>query len=237
MKKHFLFSVFAAVAICTGCTMASCSSDDKEESTILSNHELDGTYIEFFESESATNSKYDALWLSEAAKCVGNEKAAESVQMLKDCMAGNIHGAEAVKIYGEGINNEFPNGYQFDCHFSNGIKKMVINGSNIKGLDSNGKTVFSHNYKYIGTDETMGFVKYQTTDDNNDEFKYFFFMPDTPEKTYHTEFRYGSDPSALLEFYKGNYGYWMCAGVREGYGTECENAIKLFVSENLGGEE
>ena len=146
MKKHFLFSVFAAVAICTGCTMASCSSDDKEESTILSNHELDGTYVEFFESESATNSKYDALWLSEAAKCVGNEKAAESVQMLKGCMAGNIHGAEAVKIYGEGINNEFPNGYQFDCHFSNGIKKMVINGSNIKGLDSNGKTVFSHNY-------------------------------------------------------------------------------------------
>lgn len=230
MKKTFLLTAYAILTLGAA---TSCSDDDKKEAgSILSNHELDGTYVELFGDEGATNSKYDALWLSEATKCVGAEMAEASVQMLKNSMAGNVHGAAAVEIFGDGSNG-FPNGMQFDCHFSNGIKKMVISGSNIKGIDGDGNTVFSHNYKYIGTDEDSEFLKYQSTDGNNDEFKYFFFFPDTPAETYHIEFRYGNEIDGFSSYTSGNYAYWMCAGVREGNTTECENAIKLFVSENL----
>ena len=43
-----------------------------------------------------------------------------------------------------------------------------------------------------------GYV-FQSTDKNEDEFKYVFLCPDTPATTYHIEFRYGSDLTELLK--------------------------------------
>lgn len=44
-----------------------------------------------------------------------------------------------------------------------------------------------------------GYV-FQSTDSNEDEFKYFFLCMDTPATTYHIEFRYGSDLNDLTAY-------------------------------------
>lgn len=49
-----------------------------------------------------------------------------------------------------------------------------------------------------------GYV-FQSTDKNEDEFKYVFLCPDTPATTYHIEFRYGSDLTELLKLNTGKY--------------------------------
>ena len=65
-------------------------------------------------------------------------------------------------------------------------------------------------------------------------------MPDTPESTYHIEFRYGSDIDALSSYNEGAYAYWLAAGIPADYDEQMvENVIDLFVRENLAeaGEE
>jgi hypothetical protein len=74
---------------------------------------------------------------------------------------------------------------------------------------------------------------YKSTDNNDDEFKYFFICPDNPKDTYHIEFRYGSDEKELPDFLTGKYAYWMAAGVLENNDKQCEESIRLFIKENL----
>jgi hypothetical protein len=78
-----------------------------------------------------------------------------------------------------------------------------------------------------------GFL-YETSDKDAGEFKYFFMMPDTPESTYHIEFRYGSDIDALAEYDKGEYAYWLAAGILSDYDDKMiDDVIGLFAEENL----
>ena len=75
------------------------------------------------------------------------------------------------------------------------------------------------------------------TDDAGD-FTYFFFRDDTMETTYHIEFRYGSDLAALQQYMKGQYAYWLAAGIDANADAETiDNVIALFCTENLSAEE
>jgi hypothetical protein len=71
-------------------------------------------------------------------------------------------------------------------------------------------------------------------DGNDDTFTYFFLFPDNPIDTYHIEFRYGNKIDGIAAYTIGEYAYWMAAGVLDGDDKQCEQAIKLFVEENLG---
>ena len=127
-----------------------------------------------------------------------------------------------------------------------------INGDEItiNKLDGTSET---HKYRCIGTyqigaDETMTWggetfcpafdcEVYQATDDAGD-FTYFFFRDDTMETTYHIEFRYGSDLAALQQYMKGQYAYWLAAGIDANADMETiDNVIALFCTENLSAEE
>ena len=78
---------------------------------------------------------------------------------------------------------------------------------------------------------------YQATDDAGD-FTYFFFRDDTMETTYHIEFRYGNDLAALQQYIKGQYAYWLAAGIDANADAETiDNVIALFCTENLSAEE
>ena len=75
---------------------------------------------------------------------------------------------------------------------------------------------------------------YETDAEDAGEFRYFLLMPDTPESTYHIEFRYGSDIDALSRYNEGAYAYWLAAGILADYDEQMvEDVIGLFVSENL----
>lgn len=194
-----------------------------------------GTYIVLFSQRGINASKWDKLWLSEVAKYVGQDKAQETVDYLKSTVGGSVIGSEATAKYGDYTNDntDFSGKFQFDCHFRNGLVKLIFNGKNITGLDANGRKVFSHNYSEVGYNKVFDGHEYKSDDGNKDEFTYFVSLSDNPIDTYHIEFRYGSDLTQLTEYRTGKYAYWMCAGVREGNDADCEGAIKLFVKENL----
>lgn len=65
------------------------------------------------------------------------------------------------------------------------------------------------------------------------EFTYLFFRDDTMEKTYHIEFRYGSDLEGLQGYFKGPYAYWLSAGIDVDADQETiQKVIELFCLEN-----
>lgn len=162
-------------------------------------------------------------------------------------VGGTVHGQEAVDKY-----EKDPDATAFDCQFTQNIVNLTFNGTEITGTDASGKQVFRHAYKCIGNynigeevgrDDFGGFVM-QSLDNNEDEFKYFLILPDTPDSTYHIEFRYGSDLDALQKYSSGKYAYWMAAGIPTSAMHETStdigkndstlrNVIALFCTENL----
>ena len=59
-------------------------------------------------------------------------------------------------------------------------------------------------------------------------------MPDTPDTTYHLEFRYGSNTEDLAKYNEGPYAYWLAAGFPVNADEKMiQNVIELFCLENM----
>jgi hypothetical protein len=227
MKKTL--SLFTTLILCAA--LAACGAKPTDASVELHDDflsQLNGTYEELFPV--LTTADYDDYWIEEAAKFVGEENAAIYVPPLKTACTGTLYGAAAVEAYGN------PETAQFDCYFINGIDRLTVDGSTISGtLD--GKNVFSHTYIYQEDNSISGMTDvrvYKTDDSGAGEFTYFLFCEDTPDTTYHIEFRYGSNLEALLQITEGSYAYWLAAGIPVDSGEDfVKSCISLFVEENL----
>ncbi len=188
-----------------------------------------GTYTPLFPL--ITDPQYDQIWLAICIDALGDDAGAEAAEMLKAACNGTIYGQEAIDSYGDGSN-----GAQFDCLFINGVDQITFDGTTISG-SLEGIPVFSHEYSYVSKLSLSGMMEgylYEATDEDAGEFKYFYMMPDTPETTYHLEFRYGSDVDALAQYNEGPYAYWLAAGISVDADEEMiENVITLFCEENL----
>ena len=105
-------------------------------------------------------------------------------------------------------------------------------------MDADGNVVFSHSYSPVDLENENGFLFYQSDDADAGQFTYFAFSPDTMEETFHLEFRYAEDLDDLQSWFEGSYAYWNVGAIAKDY-TEEEilNAINLFATENLSGEE
>jgi len=202
--------------------------DEAAASELLS--ALTGIYDELFPV--ITDSAFDQIWLDTCAKVVGDDAAPDVAEMLKTACNGTIYGQEAIEAFGDGSN-----GAQFDCLFINGISQFVFDGKRISGLNEKGEAVFSHEYAFVEPASIAGMMNgylYKTEDENAGEFEYFFLLPDTPATTYHIEFRYGSDPEAMMLYNDGPYAYWLAAGILADRDEQMvENVINLFCEENL----
>ncbi|BBF43958.1 hypothetical protein lbkm_2646 [Lachnospiraceae bacterium KM106-2] len=186
-----------------------------------------GSYTALFEKLCLP--KYDKEWSKNTALCVGNDKADAAAAMLKASVTGSLYGQQAIDAYSKDSAS-----MAFACGFIQGVTKFKFNGNKISGTDSNGATVFSHTYDFIGYDKENGLYEFQTKDANAGEFKYFLLKSDTPDTTYHIEFRYGSDLHALTEYMQGAYAYWMAAGILDNANEQMiYNCIRLFCVENL----
>ncbi len=163
----------------------------------------------------------------------GAQSAESAAASLKLSMSGTLTGPEATDRFGDGSDG-WVNGFQFDCGFKNGVDRFVFDGkSGIKGLDVSGREVFSHKYAFDSYNPDLDFYVYKSEDANQDEFTYFAMRSDSPEATHHIEFRYGTDIQLLNKFCTGKYAYWVAAGVLCGSDSEQQEAISLFVKENL----
>ena len=192
--------------------------------------DVSGTYDALFPV--ITGPDYDQIWLDSCAAVLGAEAAPAAAEALKAACNGTIYGQEAIDAYGDGSN-----GAQFDCLFINGPAQIMFEGKKISGLDETGATIFSHEYSFVEPASIAGMMNgylYRTEDANAGEFEYFFLLPDTPDTTFHTEFRYGSDPEALMLYNDGPYAYWLAAGIPADRDEQMvQNVIDLFCTENL----
>lgn len=215
-----------------------CGASEDKHSTFL--YDLSETYQPLFEGASF-NEKYNQYWSDYAAAVVG--KAASERAKAVDLMKASI-GASWDSKGGESKS--------FCCAFTNNIATLDFNGSVITGYNASGDVVFSHAYKYLkdghlygpaqdGSSEQtakMDMTIYESLDGNKDEFKYFAMCGDTPDTTYHIEFRYGSSLEDLEQMYSGKYAYWLAAGIPTGAVSGqsqvmMSNVIALFCAENL----
>ena len=192
--------------------------------------DVSGTYDALFPV--ITSPDYDQIWLDSCAAVLGDEAAPAAAEALKAACNGTIYGQEAIDAYGDGSN-----GAQFDCLFINGPAQIVFEDQKISGLDETGAMVFSHEYSFVEPASIAGMMNgylYRTEDADAGEFEYFFLLPDTPDTTFHTEFRYGSDPEALMLYNDGPYAYWLAAGILADRDEQMvRNVIDLFCTENL----
>ena len=206
------------------------ANDDTRAAAEKLLEDVRGTYDALFPV--ITSPEYDQIWLDSCAAVLGDEAAPAAAEALKAACSGTIYGQEAIDAYGDGSN-----GAQFDCLFINGPAQIVFEGRKISGLDESGATLFSHEYSFVEPASIAGMMDgylYRTDDADAGEFAYFFLLPDTPGTTFHTEFRYGSDPEAMMLYNDGPYAYWLAAGILADRDEQMvQNVIDLFCTENL----
>ena len=216
-----------AAAAMTGDTAAAVETAVSPEQLLRA---AKGSYDELFTV--ICDPRYDQLWLDRCQAIVGKEKAAECVEMVKNAFTGTIYGKEAEEAYGND-----PEQWRLDSYFHEGVKRFVFEGNTITGLDEDGKEVFSHEYTYLQNSdnpgELIGYV-FETSDRHAGEFKYFLLPENTPEKDYHIEFRHGSDLKDLNRLDKGDYAYWLAAGISADADEQMiENVVRLFAEVQL----
>ena len=202
-------------------------TDDAAASQLLD--DLGGTYQELWPV--LLDDQYDNIWLEDSAAIVGEENAQAAVDKLSSMVTADIYGEEAAEAYASD-----PDSMAYDCSFTQDLSQLTFDGDTISGVDNSGNPLFSHEYHYIGMEETRGLYEYQSADADSGEFTYFFIAPDTSETTYHIEFRYGADQDALESYDSGAYAYWLASGISTDYDeTMIDNCIELFCTENLSG--
>ncbi|MBR5110905.1 MAG: hypothetical protein IK099_12000 [Clostridia bacterium] len=199
-----------------------------------------GTYIELFPEFAKED--YKDYWMECIKAYVEDDATAEMYYtMLTATYMGTLKGQEAVDAYADN-----PDSMLFDCFFENGVAKFVISGDVISGLDEEGKEIFSHVYHFtedlpvtfFGQPTGTSLHIYQADDADAGAFTYFAFADDTLKETYHIEFRYGVHLEDLGNYSEGEYAYWLAAGINDGYkDSQIKACIKLFVDENVGGQE
>ncbi len=222
--KRILFVCCIALVVLTSVKAQIVSSGQLSGEEFLKG--LKGSYIELFSPKTCLNPQYDSLWESEAQKYVDASKADSVIAVIQRGCQGRVIGEEAIAY------NKQHGSMQFCCYFLQGVNRFDINGNRISGYDADEKLVFSHKYKFKEMDDNGNYI-FESADNNRDEFRYFWFMPDSPESTFHIEFRYGSEKAQLSQMTEGRYAFWMAAGVRERHDDEWRKGIALFVGERL----
>ena len=225
MKK--LLSVILSIV----CLFAFCACGTAEEAQDEFLSEIQGSFIELFPELS--KEEYHDAWVEAVEPLVGEDAAEDTIAYLLNVCMGSLYGEEAIAKY-----ETDPESMQFNCYYIGGVAMMTVEGNTITGVDADGNVVFSHSYSPVDLENENGFLFYQSDDADAGQFTYFAFSPDTMEETFHLEFRYAEDLDDLQSWFEGSYAYWNVGAIAKDY-TEEEilNAINLFATENLSGEE
>ena len=198
---------------------------------------IKGDYQPLFEG-ATFNEEYDHYWHDYVAAVVGESSADDTVAYMK--------GSIGAKGYGE--DNEAPN---FFCGFTNDVETITFGGEDGKTVTFNkkGGSSVTRTYEYVKDADAAGKYGeyemamsgylYKAQDaEENDPFTYLLMFPDTPDTTYHLEFRYAETEEDVENLLDGPYGYWVGSAIQTSALTEededtLQHVISLFVVENL----
>lgn len=190
---------------------------------------------------------YDSLWLKYITSLIGSEKAEETAKMLKASISG--------PTYGKNLSDEQKANGLFNCELHPEDSRLTFAVTDGKYTLSDGTNTYTYEYLGIshmgksddwhaffpnqvpeGVTRSFDCAVYKAKEEKAGEYKYVLLCPDTPEETYHIEFRYGSNINDLQSALNGEYAFWLAAGIpSDADSTMIENVIKLFVEENLSG--
>lgn len=189
--------------------------------------------------------EYDGIWLKYITPLVGTENAAQTATMLKSSISA--------PSYGKNVSEEQKKQGLFNCEFhpldtvltfsskdgayalSDGTKTYTYEylGLSHMGKNDNWHALFPERFKE-GESRAFDCSVYKAKESDAGEYKYVLLCPDTPEETYHIEFRYGANINDLQSALDGEYAFWLAAGIPSDADEEMiENVIKLFVEENV----
>ena len=150
VKKIISHLLMFALVLCVA--IAPSLAESKPDCLQTISGENGTTYSNLFDV--ILSDDYDSVWEEHCKAIVGEENAAEAVEMLKSFISGDVYGDDAVALYGDGSE-----GFIFDCWYLNDVKSFTMNGDEItiNKLDGTSET---HKYRCIGTyqigaDETM----------------------------------------------------------------------------------
>ena len=195
-----------------------------------------GEYQPLFEG-ATFNSAYDHYWHDYTAAVVGASAADDTVAYMKTSIGAK----------GYGDQNEAPN---FFCGFTGDVATITFGGEDgrtVTFTKTDGTSV-THTYafleeadaagKYGDVDMKMSGYLYQAQEGPADEFQYLLMFPDTPDTTYHLEFRYAKTEENVENLTGGPYAYWVGSAIQKSALTEenedtLQKVISLFVVENL----
>lgn len=212
-------------------SLAACGNQETKQAAETDEFlaQVQGSYIELFPE--LAKDEYHDVWVSYVEPIVGADATEDAIDMLLNMCTAEIYGDEAVAAY-EGTGS-----MRFNCYFLGGVDQFTIEGNDISGVDADGKEVFSHTYAPIEDTNGTGFLFYKSEDANAGQFTYFAFAPDTPDETYHLEFRYSEDLDDLQSWFEGAYAYWNVGAIQTDYDDALmDKCIELFATENLSGE-
>ncbi len=188
-------------------------------------------------------SEYDSIWTKYVKQVLGTDDEttiATAVSSLKSSISQPLYGQAALDA-GQG---------GFCCELIPEDTVLKFSTADSKYTLTVGEKAYTYTFlgtATIGADDNWaavgaaGFTGYETeiykaSGSNNGEFTYLVLLDDTPETTYHIEFRYGSDLTSLYQMLTGKYALWLAAGIpTNADATMIENVIRLFVTENLAG--
>ena len=225
-RRNVVYALGLSMALAAGMGFAG-NAEEAQQDEYLS--QIQGSYVELFPELSRDENR--ATWEKYAAEYVDADAVADSVDYLLWMCTGDKYGQEAIDAF-----TEDPDSMRFDCYFLGDVAEFTVDGNTISGVDAGGNEVFSHAYKAMDMNNE-DFLFYESEDADSGMFTYFAFSPDTPESTYHLEFRYADNTDDLQSWFEGNYAYWNAAAISKDYDeTMMDNCLKLFCSENLGGE-
>ena len=249
MKNHIMKLTGLTLAFVLSFGTASVFAAESAESTPVPSvtlEDLAGSYIELFPE--MDKEQYADIWLTRLQESAGLDEMTATLarEMLIAMMESEVYGEEAIQLAAED-----PGYSMFDCYFINGPVQITIEGDTISGFDEEGNELFSHTYTYqetmkmdlgeemnalyaeILSEEEWPAMDIYVAADADDDFKYFAFAGDTPDETFHIEFRYGASAEGLASYYDGAYAYWLAAGIPADYTEELiTDCINLFVDEN-----
>ena len=245
MKKVLGIAAAVGLSLCMSATaFAAPEAAETESDAYLA--ELAGSYTELFPVMDAENAKQ--IWYDQFEEILGIEDE-ETAEMLREIIIAmfeaEVSGEDAMALAAED-----PTYGSFDCYFENGLASLSFEGNTISGYDEEGNEVFSHNYTYLEdvkvdfgamnemyaemlSEEDWPVFSVYESDGEDDGFKYFAFLADTPAETFHIEFRFGPTEEGIGSYYDGDYAYWLAAGFLQDAPEQMLNdVINLFVSEN-----
>lgn len=122
VKKIISHLLMFALVLCVA--IAPSLAESKPDCLQTISGENGTTYSNLFDV--ILSDDYDSVWEEHCKAIVGEENAAEAVEMLKSFISGDVYGDDAVALYGDGSE-----GFIFDCWYLNDVKSFTMNGDEI----------------------------------------------------------------------------------------------------------